>query len=145
MASASTVRYVLHSKANGYYAEYQPTYEYCYTDKLEKALQWRTMEGTLKQKRLMPRDTVIRKLTTTLFEENVDETVTFAKERAEYKKLVAEAKSIGLDAMEEKRFKRMRRLERMFGWERYRPPVTVEGPTPTRDGVRAILEKKYGT
>lgn len=141
----TTVRYVLFSKKMGYYAQQQPTYARCYTNDLDRARQYITPQGTNETKLALPKDTVLRKITITLAEEDTVEAVTFAAEYAEYKELLAEAKRIGLDEMTKKRYKRLRAIEGMFGWKKYRKPVIHEGTTPTRDGVRAILEKKYGT
>jgi hypothetical protein len=146
----TSVRYVLFSEKRGYLEQNQPTYQYSggpiiFTSDLDRARQYITPQGTINTKSSIGGDLVLRKINITMVEENTDDSVTFAAEYAEYKELLNEAKTIGLDEMVKARFKRLRAIEGMFGWKKYRRPVIHEGTTPTREGVLAILEKKYGT
>jgi hypothetical protein len=139
MSKTVTMRYVLFSKSKGYYADQQPTYQRCYTDDLDRARQYITQQGTLETKGYLPSDTVLRKVTITLEEEEVDMSVAFAKERDEYETLTAEADRVGLDGMDRKKFKRMRTIERMFDWKRYQPPSTDVDDKESSQDVRARI------
>lgn len=146
MTKTSSVRYVIFSKKRGYLAQNQPTYQHSFTADLDRARQYITPQGTNETRLQIGGKLVLRKITITMVEENTDDSVTFAAEYVEYAELLKEAKTIGLDEMTKPRFKRLRAIEGMFGWERYRaPPIKDTKPPPTQTGVRAILEKKYGT
>jgi hypothetical protein len=137
--TTTSVRHVIFSKKRGYLAQNQPTYQHSFTGDLDRARQYITPQGTNETRGAIGGDVVLKKITITMVEEDTDDSVTFAAEYAEYDELLREAKTIGLDEMIKSRYKRLRDIEGMFGWERYRRPVGVDGVKESSKDVRARI------